>query len=114
MIKKAKIHSVILNYKCPNCFLAFQLKDIPKERLRYKCDSCWEELIIDPFFSHKDNTSNDNVKQAIKSLVSLGWTKKDSKSMVESIDVKGKNKKEIILLALQSKVQDDTKTKILR
>lgn len=111
MIKKAKIHSVILNYKCPNCFLAFQLQDIPKEKLKYKCGSCWEQLIIDPFVSHEDSIKNNNVKQAIASLVSLGWTKKDSKSMVESIDVKGKSKKEIILLALQ-KVNNDSKTKI--
>ncbi|NVM35911.1 MAG: hypothetical protein HWN81_09965 [Candidatus Lokiarchaeota archaeon] len=109
---KAKIHSVIINYKCPNCFLTFQLQDIPKEIFNHKCDSCWEELIIEPLVSQKDTVKDNNVKQAISSLVSLGWTKEDSKSMVKSIDIKGKTKKEIILLALQNKGKNDDKTKV--
>lgn len=109
---KAEIHSVIVNYKCPNCFLTFQLQEIPTEKFKHKCDSCWEKLTIEPLVEQKQTARNKNVEQAIKSLIGLGWTKSDCKSMVKSIDTTGKSVKEIIMLSLQNKENNDTKTKI--
>ncbi len=103
MTLKANIHSIIINYTCPNCRLTFQLNNIPKESFKYECDSCWESILIEPVIKNKP-AKNTKILKVRKALRNLGWDKDEVEEMLNITDHKNKTVEELIKLALSTKV----------
>lgn len=103
MTLKANIHSIIINYICPNCHLTFQLNDVPTEPFKYECSACWESVLIEPLIKNKP-VKDANILKVKKALKSLGWDRSEVEEMLNTIDDKNKSTEELIKLALLSKV----------
>lgn len=102
---KANIHSIIINYTCPNCHLIFQLNSIEKQSLKYKCGSCWETILIQPII--KERLNKDTVSFKVrKALKNLGWKAREVDEMLDIIDHGNKSAEELIKLALRTRIQE--------
>ena len=97
-VAKLKTADINFQYRCPNCHLHFGLrnKQIPtKQKAIIECPSCRDKIVVLPvsikieklsFESDKQKKFSQNEDRAIAALVAQGFTKREAKDLVLSVN----------------------------
>lgn len=114
-LKMADIH---LQYRCPNCYLHFGLrnKQIPtKKEVKIKCPACYDMLTVLPmnikieklsFESNKEKKippKQEIINRAVAALTSQGFGKREAQGLILSVYDESMTLPDLIVTALRIK-----------